>query len=376
MKRITYTLVFTTLWGLSMAQTESDPVYRSKTVVVNTDDFFAPAMVAPQITWEKTQVQLEKDEYMLKACILNKPDQFRLELNGTVVPMPDTRSFAPVGTYCAEGVVFSHKIRLQQGRNTAVLIAGNKAGEVRSEPMTLVYEAAEKRIALVIGNSEYPNGNRLPNPVNDAAKIAQKLRAVGFEVLEKKNTTQSDLRKIVAQFGSTLQNQKYDVALLFYAGHGMSVGGKNYLIPIDITPESETEVKLLAVSANDILEQMNNETNHERTNVMILDACRDNPLTRSWTRSTAGKGLADMSAQAGSLIAFSTKPGDTALDGNTSNSPYTEELIKALDQPGMQLEDVFKSVRVKVMQRTGSRQIPTETSLLTRTIILNKTGQK
>jgi len=115
------------------------------------------------------------------------------------------------------------------------------------------------------------------------------------------------------------------------------------------------------------------DENSQRTNIMILDACRDNPLSRTWTRSSGTKGLASMSAPPGTLITFSTKPGSTALDGDGKNSPYTSELLKALDLPDLRLEDIFRTVRVRVMELTNRQQIPMENSLLTRDLILNRT---
>ena len=152
----------------------------------------------------------------------------------------------------------------------------------------------------------------------------------------------------------------------------MQIAGKNYLVPVDISPRTETELKVLAISADDILDQMASaDENSQRTNIMILDACRDNPLSHTWTRSTGNKGLAGMSAPPGTLITFSTKPGFTSLDGEGKNSPYTSELLKALDVPGLRLEDIFRTVRIRVMELTNRQQVPMENSLLTREVILH-----
>ncbi|GAB3169308.1 caspase family protein [Telluribacter humicola] len=330
----------------------------------------------PAIQWLTQVGHTDKQELSLTACVQNKAQGMKVEVNGVESPI-NVRGFKPVAANdCAGGVSVSHTVRLREGQNTVVFVATNSAGTTRSVPLAIMYEKAQKRVALIIGNSSYSAANKLPNPINDAKAMSQKLRGLGFDVIERYDTRQGELRTAVAQFGSSLQDQNVEVALFYYAGHGMQVAGKNYLIPVDITPQSESELKVLAVAADEVLDQMNNENNTNRTNLMILDACRDNPLARSWTRSTGGKGLANMGAPAGTLIAFSTRPGQTAQDGDGSNSPYTAELLKALDEPQKRLEDIFKTVRVRVMELTHSQQIPMENSLLTQELILNKSGKK
>ncbi len=343
-----------------------------------TQDEFNPLLPLPRpaITWTtQPPERTDKEDLALLACVLHQAQRVQAEVNGVAVPA-GTRAIKTVGAACADGLSFSQSVRLREGDNQIVLVARNETGETRSAPLTIRYEKARKRIALVIGNGGYADPNRLTNPTNDAKAMATKLRDLGFEVIERQDTKQIDLRMVVAQFGNSLQNQPVDVALFYYAGHGIQVGGKNYLIPVDIIPQSESDVRVLAISADEVLDQMDTDQNQERTNIVILDACRDNPLTRSWTRSTGGKGLAGMSAPAGSVIAFSTKPGQTAQDGQAGNSPYTTALLKVLDEPGLQLEDIFKLVRVRVMQSTNSQQIPMENSLITRDVILNRVKEK
>ena len=362
---------------MNAQEIESVSTSRSAPQKINTADLFQKPAVLPLIQWaDNLSTSTDKSEFTVKACVQNKPEQLRLEVNGVNISVPAlTRGFVPEGTFCADGVSFSQKVQLQLGQNQIVLVASNKAGEVRSKSLTVNYIKAEKRIALVIGNSNYPNGNKLANPVNDAGKIAAKLRTLGFEVIEQENTTQNDLRTVVSKFGNSLQNQKYDVAMFYYAGHGIGIGDNNYLLPVDINPQSESDVKILAVSANDILDQMNSDDNPNRANIVILDACRDNPLTRSWKSSTRGggnKGLIEMAAPSGSLICYSTQPKATAMDGTGVDSPYAEELLKALDQPNLPLLSVFMAVRAGVQQRTNSMQRPMETNLLLRDVILNR----
>lgn len=329
----------------------------------------------PEIKWLANPAHSDKPDVKLNACVLNAAENIRVEINGTANPVV-TRSFKVAAAReegCVGGTLITPQIALNEGKNTVRLLADNNSGTGYSETWSIVYEKAKKRIALVVGNSGYQAGSRLQNPENDARAITQKLTGLGFDVIERIDASQGELRAAVAQFGSSVQNQDLEVALFYYAGHGMQIAGKNYLLPVDISPQTESELKVLAVSADDILDQMASaDENSQRTNIMILDACRDNPLSRTWTRSSGGKGLAGMSAPPGTLITFSTKPGYTALDGEGKNSPYTSELLKALDVPGLRLEDIFRTVRVRVMELTNRQQIPMENSLLTREVILHQ----
>ncbi|MCF0069402.1 caspase domain-containing protein [Dyadobacter sp. CY261] len=341
-------------------------------------DFFNPfnAGGKPEIKWLTDVSYTDKPDLRLNACIVNVAEKVQVEVNGTLTSVA-TRSFKTLPAKdagCIGGVSIFQQVILKEGKNTVRLIASNGSGSATSETLSILYEKAKKRIALVIGNSKYQSASKLQNPENDAKAISQKLTNLGFTVIERIDAKQGDLRAAVAQFGSSIQSQDFEVALFYYAGHGIQVAGKNYLMPVDISPQSEMELKVLAVSADEILDQMSAvEESSQRTNIMILDACRDNPLSRSWTRSSGSKGLASMSAPPGTLITFSTKPGSTAQDGDGKNSPYTSELLKALDVPDLRLEDIFRTVRVRVMELTKRQQIPMENSLLTRELILNRT---
>jgi hypothetical protein len=329
----------------------------------------------PEIKWLTSLSKSDKSEIRLSACVLNKAENIRVEVNGTANPVA-TRSFKALAAReegCVGGTLITPQIVLNEGNNSVRLLAVNSSGSGYSETLSIVHEKAKKRIALVVGNSGYLAGAKLQNPENDARAMTEKLTGLGFDVIARIDASQNELRAAVAQFGNSIQSQDLEVALFYYAGHGMQISGRNYLLPVDISPQTETELKVLAVSADDILDQMASpDENSQRTNIMILDACRDNPLSRSWTRSSGSKGLASMSAPSGTLITFSTKPGFTALDGEGKNSPYTSELLKALDVPGLRLEDIFRTVRVRVMELTNRQQIPMENSLLTREVILHQ----
>jgi uncharacterized caspase-like protein len=207
-------------------------------------------------------------------------------------------------------------------------------------------EAREKRIALVVGNDKYP-GSPLRNPVNDATALAAKLRDVGFDVVLRTNVAQREMTRAVRDFGDKITPGS--VALFYYAGHGMQARGKNYLIPVDADITSESSVSIEAVDVERVLDQLG----AARVSMVILDACRNNPFERRF-RSGAGAGLAQIDAPAGTLIAYATAPGKIALDGDGKHAPYTEALLRAMDTPGLRVEDVFKQVLISVLKTTAS----------------------
>jgi hypothetical protein len=219
----------------------------------------------------------------------------------------------------------------------------------------------ERRIALVIGNATY-KVNPLKNPVNDSTDMARSLRSVGFDVIEANNTTLAQMREATRRFADKLGNS--DVGLVYYSGHGVEVKGKNYLIPVNADIKREYEVVDQAFDASQFLEMMDNirGPNNKRVNILIVDACRNNELQKSW-RST-NNGLARMDAPGGTFISFATAPGRVAADGTGRNSPYTKHLLQALKQPNVPIEQVFKVVRRNVMEETKGEQIPWENSSL------------
>jgi formylglycine-generating enzyme required for sulfatase activity len=221
--------------------------------------------------------------------------------------------------------------------------------------------SAETRIALVIGNSEYAAGP-LANPANDAKLIGDELAALGFDVIARRNADQTSMKRAIQEFGARLEKAGPDsVGLFYYAGHGVQLNGRNYLIPTTARIEREGDVEIEAVSADWVIEQMRYARN--RLNIVILDACRNNPFTRGMR--SVDHGLATMDAPAGILIAYSTAPGSVAVDGAGRNSPYTEALTAAIRDLHEPVEQVFKHVRVGVMNATSGKQVPWESSSLT-----------
>lgn len=227
--------------------------------------------------------------------------------------------------------------------------------------------AAEKRIALVVGNARYPN-NPLANPENDARLIAGSLRKLGFEVTEKLNLGSREFRKEVIDFANRTEGQE-GIALLYYAGHGVQVDGKNYLIPVDIPLNDERTVKWESIDIERFLGEMGKPGRQAR--IVVLDACRDNPFLGKTRAIQAAGGLAEMRAY-GSLIAYASAPGAAAEDGPPgTNSVYSRHLAHEMQSEGLQIEEMFRNVRVKVYRDTAERQIPWDHSSLTVKVVLN-----
>jgi hypothetical protein len=224
-------------------------------------------------------------------------------------------------------------------------------------PSSLV-AATERRIALVIGNSAYSSGP-LKNPVNDAVAMAAQLQKLGFTVILKKNANLRGMEDSLTDFGNRLK--RGGVGLFFYAGHGLQVGGVNYLVPIGAKINRESDIKYDTLDTGKVLDEMANANNG--LNIVILDACRDNPYTRSFRN--AARGLAILSnAPSGTFISYSTGPGNVARDGEGRNSPYTAALIKHMTEQGQPVEQVFKKVRQTLASKSGGTQIPWELSSL------------
>lgn len=215
----------------------------------------------------------------------------------------------------------------------------------------------ERRQALVIGNADYVS-SPLRNPVNDAQDMSRALRNLGFDVTLLTNVSQRQMEEGINAFGQKLRDST--VALFYYAGHGIQIDGANYLVPVDAKVQSEGDVKYEAVNAGRVLSKM--EDMGSRVNIVILDACRDNPFARMF-RSSA-KGLARMDAPAGSLIAYSTSPGSVAVDGQGRNGLYTKHLLKYIQESGLPVSEVFMRTRVDVANETGRKQIPWESTSL------------
>jgi Flp pilus assembly protein TadD len=227
--------------------------------------------------------------------------------------------------------------------------------------------AAGLRLALVIGNGAYVNATALNNPPNDAAVVARTLREIGFDVIEGTNLDRAGMERVVREFLRKAPGAR--VTMLYYAGHGMQVDGRNYLVPIDAKLAAPSDLPFETLELDKVLAGLDDEA---RANIVVLDACRDNPLARSFasklgaTRSaTAPAGLAGYATVGtGTLIAFATAPGQTALDGAGTNSPFTTAFIKHVRTPGIEVNQMLTRVRVEVATATKSRQVPWANSSL------------
>jgi uncharacterized caspase-like protein len=227
---------------------------------------------------------------------------------------------------------------------------------------------AEKRIALVVGNSAYVNSPPLANPANDAAEMAKALTEAGFQVIAGLDLDKRAFDGKMRDFARALGGA--DVALFYYAGHALQVGGRNYLVPIDASMQGERDLDFEAVGIDFVLRQMEIDREN-KTNLVFLDACRDNPLARNLARSmgtrsaSIGQGLAQVQTGVGTFISYSTQPGNVALDGAGSNSPFTEALVKGIKVSGRNLTSVMIDVRKDVLSATGGKQVPWDHSSLT-----------
>lgn len=228
---------------------------------------------------------------------------------------------------------------------------GIRIAETKSSPKT------DGRTALVIGNGAYDDAP-LKNPVNDARAVASTLGKLGFHVIEKENLNMAQMLEAIQQFGKRIRQG--GVGLFYFAGHGVQFQGENYLIPVRSGIEFEEHIRYRAVNIGEVLAEM--EVAKNGLNILILDACRNNPFKRTFRSSSSG--LANVNAPIGTLIAYATAPGSVAQDGEGKNGLYTQELIKNMSLRGLKVEDVFKRVRVSVQEHTKNQQVPWESSSL------------
>lgn len=217
--------------------------------------------------------------------------------------------------------------------------------------------ANEQRVALVIGNAAYKDAP-LRNPVNDATDIAAALRTLGFSVTLKSNANQRQMKDAIRDFGNQLA--KGGVGLFYFAGHGIQFRGRNFLVPVGANIERESHVEDETVDAGFVLAQMEEARN--RVNIVVLDACRNNPYSRGFR--SVSRGLAQMEAAQGTLVAFATAPGAVAQDGDGRNGIYTKHLLQQMRAPGLPVELMLKRVRDGVIVETKDQQVPWESSSL------------
>lgn len=273
-----------------------------------------------------------------------------------------------IEAYLQSGGYFSVNVPLTIGENTVTI----KATDTKMKSSTRVfkvnrksesafsgYQSNDKRVALIFGNSDYSGAADLDvYPINDAMDIASTLSTLGFEVIMKTDANLNTMNNAIRKFGH--QNRDADVALFYFAGHGMQVEQVNYLLPIGVEIKDKNDVHFECISVNTV-QRIMETSNPNRLNLIILDACRNNPF-RTWQRG-GETGLADMTPPSGTLIAFATSPGSTAFNKSGRNGLYTGELIKQL-KISQRIEDVFINTRVEVEKKSGGHQSPWELARL------------
>ncbi|MCX6301698.1 MAG: caspase family protein [Bacteroidia bacterium] len=324
--------------------------------------FTNPSAVVPVIAWSNpasTNTQVNTESFDISACI-NSPSELssvKLLVNGSILSEGKAFQASSTGNDC--NFIWQGTVILKEGDNSIFLVATNTAGSTTSEKRTIKLspEVPEKRLALVFGNSNYSGKSSLPNPANDANLMEGTLKELGFEVIKRLDATKNQMTDAIREFNEKLPD--YNVALFYYAGHGNQVEGKNYLIPVDAKLEKPSDCKYEAIDVNFIVEEF--ESYPDNTNIVILDACRDNPYA-SWTRG-GEMGFRAMNFTSGTVVAYATSIGATAADGKGANGLYTQELVKQL-MITQSINDVFMNTRMQVKKLSNNTQVPTEDNRL------------
>jgi hypothetical protein len=319
--------------------------------------FINPSAVVPVVSWsnpENSSTLVNKESFSIGACIKSPTElkSVKLLVNGILMYEDNVFQVSTTGD-CNYN--WQNSIVLKEGDNNIYIIATNLAGSTTSEKrlIKLSPALAERRLALVFGNSQYKNSSPLKNPVNDANLMEGTLRDLGFDVIKQINAGKEEMMKAIREFNEKLPSA--NVALFYYAGHGNQVDGKNYLIPIDAKLEKEGDCKFEAIPVDFVVEEF--ERYPENTNIVILDACRNNPFA-AWARGGEA-GFRAMNFTSGTIISFATSEGTTAADGKGANGLFTEELVKQMTIP-QSILNVFMNTRVQVRKLSNNQQVPTE----------------
>jgi hypothetical protein len=355
-------------FDLSIRDLNSDSIQQSHILISTKETSRVPVFTWINPTLNNDSVEFSIIEITGLISTRSNLQRLRVYINDQIPE--DNKSFDVIATENINEYKINRTITLNDGENEIKIEARNDRGTVVSESRKIFSVVkkidqlyAEKRLALVIGNADYLNSAVLQNPLNDAKSISAILKDLGFTVLLYLNTDIKSMKKAMDEFGLKLKG--YDVGLFYYAGHGMQVKGSNYLIPVDASLKIEEDVEYDCVEAGRILGKM--EAAGTKTNIVILDACRNNPFSRSWSTRSAGQndtGLAFMNAPSGTIIAYATSPGKTASDGTGKNGIYTEAILKYIKVPSMPIEDFFKNVRVEVEKKSNKTQTPWESTSL------------
>ena len=320
----------------------------------------------PEVSWTTPQyynTEQTEQKTNIKLCVTSKVpiESVRIYVNGEIKVKNATRGFSVVTSKC--DFSYDFEVDLEPGQNELYAEVTNAGGTTKSDPRYITLNSSDdvsndKRIALIIGNGAYQNVSALPNPPNDAKLMGETLQKLGFETMTYTDLDYRTMIERIRDFGTKLTDTKA-VGLFFYAGHGLQVNGDNYLVPVNANIQKQQDVELETVNLQRVLGEMEYAAND--LNIIILDACRNNPFANARAIGDNG-GLAQVNAPKGTFIAYATSPGKVASDGERNNGLYTEQLVKHLTTPGQKLEDVFKHVRNDVYQESNHQQIPWENS--------------
>jgi len=353
-------ILIVTLW----LQMVCSVVFSQQTIenISGTYNFNITRGSKPTITWQTPSSQSgtvsASSSYTIKACLKSSSALQTVKVYVNYSEQSSDRGFVSV-SYDNCDFVVERSITLTAGQNAVYIVATNSTGSTTSETRYITLQntppppppPTQKRLALVIGNQNYSSGGILANPVSDARTMASALQELGFTVLKYENLGGTAMIQAINDFGTKLPN--YQVALFYYAGHGIQLESKNFLVPTDANLQYEADVETNCVDVNRVLAKM--EGAKTLTNIVILDACRNNPWERAWAgRSVNGNGLAFMNAPQGTLIAYSTSPNKTASD----DIGYASELARFMKTPGITLEEVFKKTGESVQTRSNRTQVP------------------
>ena len=371
MKRLIYlVLIASTIWGgkklFSKKSVDVDDVE-----IIEVVDFDAVVVDpnAAKIVFQQpnTDNSTVGDRNMtVTACITSKTnvEEVNVTVNGRLV-----RGISVVrNDGCTNAV--NQRITLDEGSNNIQIAVKNAAGWSTATRRVVYSSSAsdeeERRYALVIGNAAYSH-NALKNPVNDATDVSARLQRLGFET---DLLTNQDKRGMIDAINVFANKTEYDALVFYYAGHGIQSNERSYLIPIDANIERESDLEHETIDVARILANM--ENSGAKTKIAVLDACRNNPLERSWNRSDRERGLAAMSAPSGTLIAYATAPNKVAADGEGRNSPFTSAFVRALDERQLHIGVFFVRVTRDVKQATNGRQEPWIQSSLSNDFFFNQ----
>ena len=325
----------------------------------------------PEVSWTTPQLvntETTDQKIQVKLCVASKTpvSEVVVTVNGQPqVKKALSRGFTVVNSDCDYS--FEYELTLSPGENKIEATVKNDGGTVEAAQRFVTLKksdavSAQKRVALVIGNADYQNISKLDNSANDAVLMTKTLQELGFEVMSYTNLDRRTMTDKIYDFGDKLKEENA-VGLFYYAGHGLQVNGINYLVPVSARVQREQEIDDECVSIDKVLGQMEYAGND--LNIIILDACRNNPFATVSRSAGHDGGLAQMNAPKGTFVAYATAPGRTASDGTGQNGLYTEQLAKALKLSGLKIEDVFKTVRnevYKISKELGAEQIPWENS--------------